>query len=216
MFRVAGLDMRSCLICRNAAPREGGPPNRPVICRVADGMSSVKYPLVTQAGLCRMFVEDTTVEDGVLDAFVDLVREIHGKGQEKEKRRQPVRVGAFRLGVLDPGSAGILEVSAEDDDQVDEGPDAQAADGEEHGYAGAGAADIEPVGADDAEKEAEQEGGDPFFLGLAEEDALSFDGASALGADDGVVVDFCSAFRTVLHDFNFDFSAVCCVASFLG
>lgn len=80
LAREAGIYVRSCLICRNAAPRKGAPPGRPVICRVADGMSCVKYPLVTQAGLCGMYVEDTSVEDGVLDAFVDLVREIYRKG----------------------------------------------------------------------------------------------------------------------------------------
>lgn len=80
LAREAGMDVRSCLICRSAALREGAPPDRPVICCVADGMSREKYPLVTQAGLCGMFVEDTSVEDGVLDAFVDLVREIHRKG----------------------------------------------------------------------------------------------------------------------------------------
>lgn len=80
LAREAGMDVRSCLICRSAFLREGAPPDRPVICRVADGMSREKYPLVTQAGLCGMFVEDTAVEDGVLDAFVDLVREIHRQG----------------------------------------------------------------------------------------------------------------------------------------
>ena len=80
LAREAGLDVRSCLICRSASSREGAPPYRPVICRVADGMLREKFPLVTQAGLCGMFVEDTAVEDGVLDAFVDLVREIHRQG----------------------------------------------------------------------------------------------------------------------------------------
>ncbi len=80
LAREAGLEVRSCLICRSASRRENGTPERPVVCRVADGMSREKYPMVTAAGFCGMFQEDVSVENEVLDAFVDLVREIHRKG----------------------------------------------------------------------------------------------------------------------------------------
>lgn len=80
LVRESGIDIRSCLICKSAVRREDGTQERPVICRVADGMSREKYPMPTAAGFCRMFHEDLQGENEVLDAFVDLVREIHRKG----------------------------------------------------------------------------------------------------------------------------------------
>lgn len=80
LAREAGLGVRSCLICRHASRRDDGTPQRPVVCFVADGMTREKYPRVTAAGMCYFYEEDISIENEVLDAFVDVVREIHRNG----------------------------------------------------------------------------------------------------------------------------------------
>lgn len=80
LAREAGLGVLSCLICKNAVRREDGTFDRPVVCRVADRLTMEKYPRVTAAGMCLSYEEDISIENEVLDAFVDVVREIHRKG----------------------------------------------------------------------------------------------------------------------------------------
>lgn len=80
LAREAGLGVRSCLFCKNVMRREDGTFERPVVCRVADGLTKEKYPRVTAAGMCLSYEEDISIENEVLDAFVEVVREIHRKG----------------------------------------------------------------------------------------------------------------------------------------
>lgn len=80
LAREAGLGVRSCLICRHASRRDDGIPERPVVCHVADGLTREKYPRVTAAGMCYSYEEDISIENEVLDVFVDVVREIYRNG----------------------------------------------------------------------------------------------------------------------------------------
>lgn len=79
LAREAGLGVRSCLICRHASRRVDCNPQRPIVCYVADGLTREKYPRVTAAGMCYSYEEDISIENEVLDSFVDVVREIHRK-----------------------------------------------------------------------------------------------------------------------------------------
>ena len=59
----------------------------------------------------------------------------------------------------------VSEGAADDDDEVDEGPDAEAAEGDDHEGGGAVFADVEAVGSEDAEEPAEEEGNETGFGG---------------------------------------------------
>lgn len=59
----------------------------------------------------------------------------------------------------------VGESAADDDDEVDEGPDAEAAEGDDHEGGGAVFADVEAVGTEDAEEPAEEEGDETGFCG---------------------------------------------------
>ena len=80
LAREAGLGVRSCLICRHASRRNDGTPQRPVVCLVVDGLTREKYPMVTAAGMCHSYEDDISIENEVLDSFVDVVREIYRNG----------------------------------------------------------------------------------------------------------------------------------------
>ena len=60
------------------------------------------------------------------------------------------------LFAFDHSSFFVFEIAAEDDDPVNDDPDAKTAQGEKHGDGGAGFADVEPVYAKDAQEPAEQ------------------------------------------------------------
>lgn len=59
----------------------------------------------------------------------------------------------------------VGESAADDDDEVDEGPDAEAAEGDDHEGGCAVFADVEAVGTEDAEEPAEEEGDETGFCG---------------------------------------------------
>lgn len=60
------------------------------------------------------------------------------------------------LFAFDHSSFFVFEIAAEDDNPVNDDPDAKTAQGEKHGDGGAGFADVEPVYAKDAQEPAEQ------------------------------------------------------------
>jgi len=59
---------------------------------------------------------------------------------------------------------GVLQFVGEDQDEVDDVPDAEAAEGDELQDAQAGVPQVEPVDAEFAQEEGEQECGQPLFL----------------------------------------------------
>lgn len=85
----------------------------------------------------------------------------------------------------------VVKCADDDADQIDDEPDAQAAEGEEVKNSTADFPDIEAVEAQAWEEEAEQEGGQDALV--ADEVGATVRTAFALGADDAV------ALRAVQH-----------------
>jgi len=90
----------------------------------------------------------------------------------------------------------ILVAAGEDHDEIDEGPDAATAEGDELDDADPDMSCVEAVDAEETEEETQQQGNQPLLVryrpGLAT-NSVPVDGDAALDADDGLFIDFRTA-----------------------
>ena len=82
---------------------------------------------------------------------------------------------------------------AGDHDDVDQGPDAAAAEGQEHGDAGRGPVGVEPVDPEPSEEEAEEESDEPALVEVFSDDSVAAGRMHIAGL--GIVRKICAASR---------------------
>jgi len=101
------------------------------------------------------------------------------------------------LAILDLQTITIAEGAEEDNEEINQGPDAEAASSEQHKDTGSGPAQIEPVDTETSEEEAQEKGDDPALLGNSVRGKR--DGTAALRTDNRMVGDLGAAVGTILH-----------------
>jgi hypothetical protein len=117
--------------------------------------------------------------------------------------------GGFLCPFPDPHSAFVSKASGKDHDKVDQGPNTQAADGEDLRYTGAYFADIKAVCAKDSHKKTEQKSGKYPFV------SSRCDGRHCHSSYSGPVLLYCST-RWTTHRGLVDLFTACCAIDHCG
>lgn len=102
------------------------------------------------------------------------------------------------LAILDLQTVPIAEGAEEDNEEIDKGPYAEAANSEQHKDTGCSTAKIEPVDTEASEEEAQEKGDYPALLGDTVRGER--DGTTAFRADNCLVGDLGAAIGTILHN----------------